>query len=133
MHDEFKFAEMNALLNGYEYWCYEKKYNQTFDLAKSDSSDSKDPDVVTPGRNWRKIMASPQYELVINVLGIMNVLCIVVREGDFTETRNYIEKWIYLQFAINAVFFIELVADIWVHGFFKCYEIHFRAWPETAC
>lgn len=35
--------------------------------------------------------------------------------------------------AINALFLIELFSDIIIHGFFKCYETHFRAWPETLC
>ena len=84
-------------------------------------------------KKYAKLMGSPQYELVVNIVGIINILCIVIRQVDITETTNYISKWIYVQIAINSIFFIELLSDILIHGFYKCYETHFRAWPETIC
>ena len=74
-----------------------------------------------PRKKWAKVMSSPQYELSVNILGIINILCIVIRQVDITETTNYISKWIYIQMAINALFLIELFSDIFIHGFFKCY------------
>ena len=41
-------------------------------------------------------MSSPQYELCVNVVGICNILCIVIRQVDITETTGYIKGWIYI-------------------------------------
>ena len=78
-------------------------------------------------------MSSPQYELCVNVVGICNILCIVIRQVDITETTRYISGWIFIQIAINSLFLIELLSDIIVHGHQRCYQAHFRAWPETMC
>jgi hypothetical protein len=129
---------MNILLNAYEYWRYENKNKITFDsidhndtfreTLKLESSVK-----IEPRRKWAKFMSSPQYELIVNILGIINIQCIVIRQVDIMETTNYISNWIYIQMAINALFLIELFSDILIHGFFKCYKTHFRAWPETLC
>lgn len=37
-------------------------------------------------QEWTNIISSPQYELFVNIIGIINILSIVVRQVDFTDT-----------------------------------------------
>jgi hypothetical protein len=70
---------------------------------------------------------------MVNIIGIFNILCIVVRQVDLTDSTNFITYWIYIQFTINALFFIELVSDFMLRGFLKSYSENFRMWPESLC
>jgi hypothetical protein len=70
---------------------------------------------------WSDLMSSPQYELMVNIVGIFNILCVVVRQVDLTDSTNFIEYWIFLQFIINMCFLIELVSDFLIHDFFKSF------------
>ena len=67
-------------------------------------------------------MQSPMYELVVNIVGIVNILMIVIRTIDISESTNYITIWIYLQIIINTLFLIELLSDFIIHGFTKSYQ-----------
>ena len=78
-------------------------------------------------------MDSPQYELAVNIVGIFNILCIVVKQTDMAGTTKYILGWMYVQVGINTLFLIELISDFIVHGVSKSYGGHFRTWPETLC
>lgn len=82
---------------------------------------------------WANMMSSPQYELFVNIIGIINILSIVVRQVDFTDSTNFIKAWIYTQFVINMIFMIELISDFLTYGFFKSYSSNFRMTPETLC
>jgi hypothetical protein len=83
--------------------------------------------------SYEQILESPQYELFVNIIGIFNILCIVVREVDLNDTTNFITVWIYIQFAINFLFLVELLSDMVIHGAIKAYQTHFRMFPETLC
>ena len=83
--------------------------------------------------SWKVFMDSPQYELLVNIVGIFNILCIVVKQIDIYETTHYILIWMYVQMGINTLFLIELISDFCVHGIKKSYTGHFRTWPETLC
>ena len=78
-------------------------------------------------------MSTPQYELIVNIIGIFNILCIVVRQVDLSDSTNFITYWIYIQMLINICFFIELLSDFVMRGFFESYSKNFRMWPETLC
>ena len=78
-------------------------------------------------------MSTPQYELIVNIIGIFNILCIVVRQVDLSDSTNFITYWIYIQKLINICFFIELLSDFVMRGFFESYSKNFRMWPETLC
>ena len=60
-------------------------------------------------------------------------MCIVVRQVEVTDTTTFITYWIWIQIIINWIFFLELISDFIVHGFFKSYSKLFRMWPETIC
>lgn len=78
-------------------------------------------------------MESPTYELVVNMVGIVNILMIVIRTINVSETTSWITIWIYIQIGINTLFFVELISDLCIHGFKSSYSQHFRCWPETIC
>lgn len=79
------------------------------------------------------INTSPFYELVVNIVGIFNILMIVFRQVDLTDTTYSIKIWIYVQIVINFLFMIELISDFMSNGFFQSYQKHFRMTPETIC
>lgn len=154
---------MNILLNAYEYWRYENVNKQTFQQLEKEDENKKEMqerkqsnasaqrlDSVSSDmrrgpkkkcfclseelvNNWSTLMSSPQYDLFVNIIGIFNILCIVVRAVDLTDSTAFITYWINIQQIINMLFLIELISDFCVHGLFKSYQQHFRMWPETAC
>lgn len=69
----------------------------------------------------------------MNIIGIFNILCIVVRQVDFTDTTDFIHYWILVQQIINLFFLIELISDFVIYGFLKSYQTNFRMTPETMC
>ena len=66
---------------------------------------------------WQNVWESPQYELVVNIIGIFNILCIVVRQVNLTNSTDFLTIWIGVQFIINLIFMIEVVSDWCLHGF----------------
>lgn len=79
------------------------------------------------------MISSPQYELFVNIVGIFNILSVVVRQVDFTDTTTFVLTWIIVQFVINFLFLIELVSDFFIYGLFESYSYNFRMTPETIC
>ena len=78
-------------------------------------------------------MSSPQYELFVNIIGIFNILCIVVRQVDITDDTKFIRGWIVVQLIINTIFLLEMISDIFIYGIFNSYVHNFRMTPETIC
>lgn len=76
-------------------------------------------------------MTDPKYELFVNIVGALNVLCIGLRDFQSGSQREIV-VWLYAQVLINALFFIELLVDLLVHGT-QSFRTHFRVWPETFC
>lgn len=72
-------------------------------------------------KEWGNIMQSPIYELVVNIVGIVNILMIVIRTIDISESTNYITVWIYIQIVINTLFLLELISDFCIQGFRRSY------------
>lgn len=138
---------MNLLLNAYEYWRYEKKNQQKFEPLSSEHENQLGDSGHHHERmhlrhthsdekqkfSWKVFMDSPQYELAVNIVGVFNILCIVVKQIDVAGTTQYILGWMYVQIGINTLFLIELISDFIVHGISKSYSGHFRTWPETLC
>ena len=113
---------MNVLLNAYEYWRYESKNTQTFEAIEANETlhqsikenrrssrvhghshgangviqSGNESQGLCDTETWQRLMSSPQYELCVNVVGICNILCIVIRQVDITETTGYIKGWIYI-------------------------------------
>ena len=102
MTSKFEFKDMNLLLSAYEYWKYENQNKKTFvQLEKDAALDTDEKDyqsfletkkTVLQKRvdSFATTMASPKYELVVNIIGIINILCIVVRQVDLTDTSGMI-------------------------------------------
>ena len=78
-----------------------------------------------------EIMSDPRYELSVNILGALNILCIGLKDLQ-TESQNGIKIWMTIQVFINALFFIELVIDFLIHRS-QSFKKSFRVWPETLC
>lgn len=78
--------------------------------------------VEQPKQSWQQYMNSPQYELLVNIIGIFNIVSIVVREVEIEETTTYILGWMAIQIAINFLFLIEIICNFVVHGIKKSYE-----------
>ena len=68
------------------------------------------------------MMQSPIYELVVNIVGIVNIMMIVIRTIDISESTSYITIWIYIQIVINTLFLVELMSDFCIHGFSRSYQ-----------
>ena len=78
-------------------------------------------------------MSSPQYELFMNILTILNVFTVFVRALQNSASQSTIRAWIILELVINLLMLIETIGDISVSGPIKAYQYHFRIWPETLC
>ena len=107
---------MNILLNAYEYWQYENKNKQAFkeidefedfketsryrrsvkDKSVSVKKNDGKKTFKSYVKEWGELMQSPMYELVVNIVGIVNILMVVIRTIDISESTNYITIWIYL-------------------------------------
>jgi len=59
------------------------------------------------------------------VIGIVNMICIIIRQVDISESTAYIKTWMAVQMMINSLFLIELVSDFAIHGVEKAYSSHF--------
>lgn len=141
------FDDMNILLTAYEFWRYENKNKQVFKQLNCEGNGfrmSASADMVGSLANIDPIkeqnhcvqkislaMDTPKYELFVNVVGVVNLVCIVIRQYTM-DTTSQIYAWIYVQMAINSCFLVELVTDLYVHKI-KSYSKHFRVWPETIC
>lgn len=119
---KFKYTDINLLFNAYEYWRFEKINKQTLNhigqaQEDQDTHTISQSGLVIPSHNtmrvsakkrrcgcvteermndWSNMMSSPQYELFVNIIGIFNILCIVIRQVDFTDTTDFITTWIYI-------------------------------------
>lgn len=81
-----------------------------------------------------KIMNLPEYELFTNIFTVLNIASIIVRNYmTGSSDTDLITNWMIIQVFINVLFLFELIADAIVHGPYKAYSQHFRAWPETVC
>ena len=78
-------------------------------------------------------MSSPGYELFVNLIGIFNIACIVIRQSEVTESTYLVTYWMIVQFIINSVFFLELLSNFVILGFQSSYKHLFRVWPESLC
>jgi len=73
-------------------------------------------------KKWSVIMQSPEYELFVNIIGIFNILCIVVKQVDLTDSTAFIYHWMFIQISINILFLIELLSDFCILGFSNSYK-----------
>lgn len=128
--------EILALLQAYETWLYEKQYKSAMEDLYSDSKKetiSTDESTNTQWKRILKLLSSPQYELAMNIVTIINVFIVFIRALQQSASEQTIQTWIILVLTINLVMLLEMVADIAVAGPKKAYQYHFRVWPETMC
>ena len=77
------------------------------------------------------IMSDPKYELIVTILGALNLICISIRDFQLSQiARNF--NWPTAQVIINAFFLIEMMIDFSIHGK-KSFKKSFRVWPESIC
>lgn len=77
------------------------------------------------------MIESVQYEFVVNILSVVNILALTIREAVSASDTTFIELWVYLQIGINIAFLIELLVEIYAFGFAGTYKHSFRATSET--
>lgn len=84
-------------------------------------------------RSCSEFTLSPKYELFVNCVTIINLISIMVRQIDFSESTQDIITWMRIQIGVNIFFFFESLSDLLMHGISNSYLNHFRIWPETMC
>ena len=75
------------------------------------------------------IIASPQYDLAVSLVAIINFIIIIIQE---TESKPEEENLIHISLIVNFILSLELILDICVNKY-KAYSTYFRVWPETVC
>jgi hypothetical protein len=79
-----------------------------------------------------RFMQGANYELMMNVIGVLNVISIAL-QAVYTTVRAH-RIWIIVESSLNFVFLFEMMADMYIQGSIKrAYERKFRLWPETLC
>jgi hypothetical protein len=76
-------------------------------------------------------MSSPGYELFVNIIGIFNISCIVIRQVEITDSTEFITYWIITQFIINGIFAFEMISYFVILGLKNSYKHLFIVWPES--
>ena len=126
--------EIESLLQAYEMWTYEYTYKQTMEELYADVDNEQGSIVVnTAAGRFQKtirIISSPQYELVMNLITILNLFSVIL---PHSQGKDFTQRWIMAQIIINVVLFIEMVGDLVISGLGSAYRNHFRIWPETLC
>jgi len=79
----------------------------------------------------RNIIDSVPYEFCVNLLSILNLVSLLIRDLNSDTGTGFIKAWIYYQIVINTFFFIEMITEWLVFGFFHAYRSSFRCWSET--
>jgi len=80
-----------------------------------------------------KLMSGPKYELLMNIVTIVNVFSIFARSLQSTANYNTIHIWMIAQIVLNTFFLLEMITDWIVAGFKNAYIYHFRTSIETLC
>lgn len=129
-------SEIPGLIIAYETWLYEKSYLQSMEELYTYSHDE-DNNAVEIKVEWIKkalrVISGPQYELIMNIITIINVLTVFVRSFMQDANASTIKNWMQIQIAVNFVLLFEMLADFLIAGPVKVYVYHFRVWPETFC
>ena len=61
-----------------------------------------------------RFMQGAKYELIMNVIGVLNVISIAVQAIYTTENADRI--WIIFEISLNFVFLFEMIADMYIQG-----------------
>lgn len=111
----------------------DKKEKDTSASESVEDGKKKDEQIMSFKLKAHKLLSSPQYELAMNIITILNVFTVFFRALQQSASQEVIKEWIVLELVINLVMLIEMISDISVAGPIKAYRNHFRIWPETLC
>ena len=68
-----------------------------------------------------EIIASPHYELAMNLIAILNVFTVFLRALQQSATEENIKMFIYIELSINFLMLIEYIMDIAISGCAKAF------------
>ena len=128
-------VEMVDLITAYETWLYEKQYKNAMEDLYSDSNDQETLTGDASGiyQKMLRTISSPQYELFMNIVTIINVFTVFYYALQQSKSEDQIRRWIILELVISLIMLFETIGDLLISGPFKAYAYHFRIWPETMC
>ena len=127
--------ELIDLIVAYETWLYEKQYKNAMEDLYSDSNnqDTLTGDGAGLWDRMLRVISSPQYELFMNIVTIVNVFTVFYYALQQSKTEDQIRRWIILELTINMIMLFETIGDLFISGPIRAYAYHFRIWPETMC
>jgi len=79
----------------------------------------------------KTLIESVQYEFIVNILSVLNILMLTIRESVSDSDTAFIEFWAWIQIGINLAFLLELLVEMYAFGVSATYSHSFRAASET--
>lgn len=79
----------------------------------------------------KTLIESVQYEFIVNLISVANILALTIREAVPDEDTAFIEFWCWAQIIINLGFLCELIFEMYAFGIGATYSHSFRATSET--
>ena len=129
-------AEIPNLMIAYMNWLYEKQSKEQLEDLYTDQENTTET-LIGDNLPWfkktLKIMSSPQYELVNNIITIANLFTVFLRSLTTNQSNGSIKRWCIIQICINGLMLLEMLADFSIAGPVKAFKYHFRVWPESFC
>lgn len=124
-----KFFELNLILTAYEFYLYEKKSGNTLKKLNDNTNQTSEEMGDNKLKNcWIKtktfltyIFDTPQYELIQNLLSMINLLFIAINDFLTTKEANYMMTWMIIMIWINNIFLLELIIDFVFFGIKKAF------------
>jgi len=130
-----ELEEFGSLLEAYEIWKYERNYKEQMEEMFTNSDANGDESArMTRFKRVTRCMNGPNYELAMNIVGILNVVTLITKGIGESESLRSLRLWIFFQIGINLIFFFELITDVVLSGGVKkAFNKKFRVWPEVLC
>jgi hypothetical protein len=83
-------------------------------------------------KSWfRGIIENVKYEFAVNILSILNLLALSIKEDRSAGDQSFVIAWVISQIVINAFFLLEMVGEWYAFGFKASYKRSFRCTTET--
>jgi len=79
----------------------------------------------------KSVIESIQYEFIVNVISVVNILALTIREATPNDATGFIDFWCVAQIIINTGFLVELILEMYAFGIAATYSHSFRATSET--
>jgi len=124
--DREEFQKVFEVYELYKYECNKSGFinAQTHESVVAVQKDCKS--------RFRRAMDSVPYEFAVNILSLLNVVSLLIRDLHSDDGgTEFIDAWIFYQIVINTFFFLEMITEWVVFGFFYAYKNSFRCWTET--